>query len=77
MSKQQKKKKENTIDIFFPGSEKISNEIEAQGMPSKIIETSKNWTQAFEDLKIQLTQELQELKNNQERLKRIGKKGHT
>ena len=31
-------------------------------MPSKTIETPENWTQALEDLKIQLTQELQELK---------------
>ena len=31
-------------------------------MPSKIIETLKNWAQALEDLKIQLTQEIQELK---------------
>ena len=62
MSKQQKKKKENTIDSFFPGSEKRANEIEAQGMPSKTIETPENWTQALEDLKVQLNQELQEFK---------------
>ena len=47
MSKQQKKKKENTIDSFFPRSGKIANEIEAQGMPSKTIEIPVNWTQAL------------------------------
>ena len=56
MNKQQKKKRENTIGNFFLGNEKRANEIEAQGMTRKTIEPPENWTQALEDLKIQLTQ---------------------
>ena len=60
MSKQQKKRKEITINSFFPGSSQhTANEIEDQEIPANITQTLEYLKiQLTHELKIQLTQEL-------------------
>uniref|UniRef100_A0A5F8G310 Polyadenylate-binding protein-interacting protein 1 n=1 Tax=Monodelphis domestica TaxID=13616 RepID=A0A5F8G310_MONDO len=68
MNKQQKKKKEITINSFYPSNEQRANGTEEdQGTPSKNTETPANWTQALEELKIQFKKQLRKTEDNWEK----------
>uniref|UniRef100_A0A5F8HE40 L1 transposable element RRM domain-containing protein n=1 Tax=Monodelphis domestica TaxID=13616 RepID=A0A5F8HE40_MONDO len=66
-SKQQKKKKEITIDSFCTGNEQRANEPEGEGSAKEKSEIPANWIQALEELKMQFKIQLREAEDNWEK----------
>uniref|UniRef100_A0A5F8G987 L1 transposable element RRM domain-containing protein n=1 Tax=Monodelphis domestica TaxID=13616 RepID=A0A5F8G987_MONDO len=66
-SKQQKKKKEITIDSFCTGNEQRANETEGEGSAKEKSEIPANWIQALEELKMQFKTQLREAEDNWEK----------
>uniref|UniRef100_K7E4I2 L1 transposable element RRM domain-containing protein n=1 Tax=Monodelphis domestica TaxID=13616 RepID=K7E4I2_MONDO len=66
-SKQQKKKKEITIDSFCTGNEQRANETEEEDPAEEKSEIPANWIQALEELKMQFKTQLREAEDNWEK----------
>uniref|UniRef100_A0A5F8GU18 L1 transposable element RRM domain-containing protein n=1 Tax=Monodelphis domestica TaxID=13616 RepID=A0A5F8GU18_MONDO len=66
-SKQQKKKKEITIDSFCTGNEQRANETEGEDPAKEKSEIPANWIQALEELKMKFKTQLRESEDNWEK----------